>query len=80
MYLWLRLPAPWRAADFTTAALHRGVAVTPAQPFAFQSRFEENAVRVCLGGAGDRATLQVALERLAALLREPPGALYEHLV
>lgn len=80
LYLWLRLPEPWRPSDFVAAALERDVLITPAQPFAFQSRHEERAVRLCLGGPADRASLQAGLERLAALLRQAPAARYESLV
>jgi DNA-binding transcriptional MocR family regulator len=70
-HLWLRLPEPWRSAEFTAAARRRGVAVTPAEAFALGRGSEPLAVRLCLVGATDRAMLAEALERLATLLAEP---------
>ncbi len=71
-HLWLHLPAAWRASAAVAAAAARGVLVTPAEAFAVE-RDAPQAVRLCLGPPPTRAALQAALERLGALLREPPA-------
>ena len=69
-HLWLRLPDPWRAADFAAHADRAGVSVVPASAFATVARPVE-AVRVSLGLAPDRADLEDGLTQLAALLSQP---------
>jgi DNA-binding transcriptional MocR family regulator len=68
---WLRLPEPWRAEDFAAAAARKGTPVTPIGAFAV-SRTKEQAVRVCLGAAPDRASLARALNELGSLLAVMP--------
>ncbi|SMF32571.1 transcriptional regulator, GntR family [Tistlia consotensis] len=79
LFAWLSLPEQWRAEEFVQAAQRRGVVVTPSQPFAVQRRFEVPAVRLCLGPPASREALTEALDRLAGLLEEVPGASYDGL-
>jgi len=70
-HLWLRLPESWRSEAFATAAAHRGVAITPSLAFAMTPGHAPNAVRLALG-LPSHDELQLAGERLAALLRSRP--------
>ena len=74
LHLWLTVPEPWRAAEFADAARGRGVVVTPAEAFVVERESAPHAVRVSIGGARDRGTLEAALETLAQLLSSPPIA------
>jgi len=68
---WLKLSDPWRADDFAIAAAAKGAPVTPIGAFAV-TRTKEQAVRICLGAASDRACLARALAELAGLLAAAP--------
>src|SRR5579859_4297684 len=70
-HLWLKLPPHWQAADFTAHADRSGVAIMPGSAFSIASLPAE-AVRVSLGLAPDRATLESALSLLANLICQPP--------
>ncbi len=70
-HLWLRLPESWRSEAFATAAAHQGVAITPSLAFAMTPGHAPNAVRLALG-LPSHDELQLAGERLAALLRSRP--------
>jgi DNA-binding transcriptional MocR family regulator len=72
-HLWLPMPPPWRAADFAQQAGRSGVSIVPGDAFAVRGAPVE-AVRLSLGVAPDRATLEDALKLLAGLLAEPPHA------
>lgn len=72
LHFWLSLPDPWRAVDFASAARNRGILVTPAEAFVVEREAAPHAVRVCLGGTADRATLKSALNGLKQLLGSPP--------
>ena len=67
-YLWLRLPAPWRADAFVAEARERGVIVTPAEAFAVDRDGVVHAVRLCTGAARTRETLARGLDVVADLL------------
>ena len=71
-HLWLPLPEPWRAAEFAAHARRRGVGVSPSDHFAVGRAEAPHAVRVGLGAARDRETLERALGILAELLDAPP--------
>jgi DNA-binding transcriptional MocR family regulator len=73
-HLWLQLPDPWRSDTFTAQAHRHGVAVTPAEAFLVGRGGSAHAVRVCLGGARDRADLDRGLSLLAETLNGPPEA------
>jgi len=69
-HLWLRLPDPWRAADFAAHADRAGVSIVPASAFATVDHAAE-AVRISLGVAPDRGDLEDGLTQLAALISQP---------
>jgi DNA-binding transcriptional MocR family regulator len=69
-HLWLPLPPPWRAADFAEQAGRSGVSIVPSVAFTVGGAPVE-AVRLSLGVALDRPTLEDALKLLAGLLAEP---------
>jgi DNA-binding transcriptional MocR family regulator len=73
-HLWLHLPDPWRSETFADEARRLGVAVTPAQAFLVGRGTAPHAVRVCLGPAPDRQTLEDGLRVLALLLEGPAEA------
>jgi DNA-binding transcriptional MocR family regulator len=68
-YLWLRLPEPWRRDSFVGVLRARGVEVTPADAFAVGRAPAPHAVRLCIGAARSRETLQRGLEVVADVLR-----------
>jgi DNA-binding transcriptional MocR family regulator len=72
-YLWLKLPERWRPAEYAQAALAHGIRVTPGSAFAIDRRADDQAARLCFGGAPTRAELGQAFGRLNALLDEEPG-------
>lgn len=71
-FLWLKLPEPWRAADFERAAALRGVVVIGGDAFAVGQTPAPAAVRVSLSAARNREELERGLAVLAELLREAP--------
>jgi len=75
MFLWLKLPAPWRCADFTANLKAHGVAVMSATAFACDRQPVEHAVRVNVGCASSRDELARALRIIVATLNDRPRAL-----
>jgi DNA-binding transcriptional MocR family regulator len=69
---WLLLPEPWSARDFVRQAAERGALVTPADVFAVGRDNVPHAVRICLGPARSRRTLERGLAALAATLEAGP--------
>ncbi|TCU29214.1 DNA-binding transcriptional MocR family regulator [Rhizobium azibense] len=78
MFVWLRLPAPWRAEDFAANLRAHGVAVMPAAAFACDRQPVEHAVRVNIGCAASREELTTALRIIASTLADRPRALIGH--
>jgi DNA-binding transcriptional MocR family regulator len=79
MFIWLRLPAPWRAEDFAANVRAHGVAVMPSAAFASDRQPVEHAVRVNVGCASSREQLATALRIIAATLADRPRALFSHI-
>ena len=71
-HLWLQLPEPWRAEDFTEQASKRGVAVTSPSAFVVGRGSLPHAVRVCVGAVRSRERLVKGLETLAQILAQSP--------
>lgn len=69
-HVWVPLPEPWRAADFTAAARRRGVVITPAETFVAGRETADHAVRICLGTPGARDEVARGLAILGELLAE----------
>lgn len=71
-FLWLTLPAGWRAAAFCRAAEAQGVQIRSADEFALRDGRAPHAVRIAVNA---RVTLDVfedAMQRLRHLLDNPP--------
>jgi DNA-binding transcriptional MocR family regulator len=71
-HLWLHLPEPWRAEDFTEQASKQGVAVTPPSAFIVGRERLPHAVRLCLGAVRERDRLARGLRTLADILAQSP--------
>lgn len=69
-HLWLSMPPHWRAGDFAEHADRSGVGIIAGSAFSLAALPEE-AVRVSLGVAPDRAALEDALTVLANLMSQP---------
>ena len=78
MFIWLRLPAPWRSEDFAVNVRAHGVAVMPATAFASDRQPVEHAVRINVGCAASREELATALRIVASTLADRPRALSGH--
>ena len=76
MFVWLRVPAPWRSDDFAANALARGVNTMPASAFAVDRSTSEHGVRINLACAASRDQLVSALRIVAQTLRDRPRALF----
>jgi len=70
-HLWLHLPEPWRATDFTAQLLGHGVRVIESEVFAVGRGEIPHAVRINVGAARSR-------EQLAVGLRIIVDALHRH--
>ena len=67
LHVWQPLPAPWDRHRLIETAREHGLGVTPADVFSASSPVPD-AVRISLGGVGDRARLAEALRVLAAIM------------
>jgi DNA-binding transcriptional MocR family regulator len=71
-HLWLSLPESWTRSAFVGHTRSTGVSVVASDAFATEGIKPPEAVRVCLGGPGDRAAVRGALEFMAHALAESP--------
>lgn len=71
-FVWLRLPAGWRASTFQRAAEGEGILLRSADVFALRDGRAPNAVRISLNGDFPDTALKDGLATLARLLRRPP--------
>jgi len=67
-HLWLPLPPPWQAEEFTEKARVRGVHVIPSAPFAVGRTAVPHALRICMGATRTREELEHGLTIIADLL------------
>ncbi len=72
--LWLPLPEPWRAGQFSAALRHAGVLVRTADHFVVGRSPAPHAIRVSLNAPLSIDQLAVGLNRLRSLLDSPPSA------
>jgi DNA-binding transcriptional MocR family regulator len=70
-HAWLRLPEHWNCTQFAMEAQRRGVLVAPAEMFAVERTSSVNAIRISVGAAESRESLQAALVILAGILERP---------
>lgn len=73
-HLWLHLPEPWRADEFTAHARTRNVIVLPAAYFAVGRAQPPHAVRLCLGATRHRDQVEKGLAILAEIMAQPAHA------
>ncbi len=71
-FLWLQLPAGWRAGAFCQAAEAQGVQVRAADEFALRDGFAPHAVRIGVNAQVTLASFEAAVGRLRRLLDNPP--------
>jgi DNA-binding transcriptional MocR family regulator len=70
--IWLNLPEPWRREYFVSEMSRRNVLVTPAEAFIVGRAIAPHAVRINLGGVGDRALVERGLRVIAEVIEEVP--------
>lgn len=71
-FVWLQLPAGWRAGAFCQAAEAIGVQIRSADEFALRDGFAPHAVRIAVNAQVTLDSFVSALERLRGLLDNPP--------
>ncbi|MBS0122955.1 PLP-dependent aminotransferase family protein [Thetidibacter halocola] len=71
-FLWLTLPAGWRAAQFVRAAEAAGVQLRAADDFAPRDGNAPHAVRIAVNAQVPLAAFEDAVGRIRALLENPP--------
>jgi DNA-binding transcriptional MocR family regulator len=71
-HLWLKLPPQWSCSAFVGHTRATGIGIVSSHPFTIAGQPPE-AVRVCLGGPSQRATVRRALEFIAHSLEEEPA-------
>ncbi|CEG58398.1 aminotransferase-like domain-containing protein [Legionella fallonii] len=72
-HLWLFLPHPWNAAEFSSYASNLGIGVIPSHVFSVGGH-SPNAVRIALGSASTQLELKKSLQLLIELMNRPPLA------
>ena len=72
-FLWLKLPEAWTPGDFARALDGKGIHVNTGTSFAIDRRSDDQAIRVCFGGAATREELRRALMAIGELLHEDPS-------
>ncbi|MEM9371676.1 MAG: PLP-dependent aminotransferase family protein [Pseudomonadota bacterium] len=72
-FAYLPLPDPWTSAEFVAAAAAAGVLVPPSSIYK-TTRGGPEFTRVALGARESRERLREGVQRLAAILRDGPGA------
>ncbi|MEM7091192.1 MAG: PLP-dependent aminotransferase family protein [Pseudomonadota bacterium] len=71
-FIWLRLPAGWRAAAFCRAAEARGIQIRSADEFALRDGRAPHAVRIAINARVPKPIYEDAMQQLRALLDSPP--------
>ncbi|PSJ20887.1 PLP-dependent aminotransferase family protein [Halomonas sp. ND22Bw] len=77
--IWLPLPAGRRSSEVQALLARRGVKVSTPEPFCMGSEPAPQAIRLCLGPAETRETLEHALTIVDELLSEPPTSPWQTL-
>lgn len=67
--IWLPLPEPWRAGEFSAALRQAGVLVRTADHFAVGRAATPHAVRISVNAASSVAAVEAGCKALVALLR-----------
>ncbi len=71
-FLWLTLPAGWRAGAFVQAAEAQGVRLRPAEDFVQRTARAPHAVRLAINAGVALASFEQAMQRVRRLLDNPP--------
>jgi DNA-binding transcriptional MocR family regulator len=72
--LWLPLPEPWRAGQFSAALRNAGVLVRTADHFAVGRSPAPHAIRISLNSAASIEQLERGLQIFLSVLNSPPSA------
>lgn len=70
-FLWLRLPAGWRASSFCRAAEADGIQLRSADEFALRDGRAPSAVRISVNARASTRRFEAAMLKLRALLDNP---------
>ncbi|WP_223877755.1 aminotransferase-like domain-containing protein [Histidinibacterium aquaticum] len=71
-FVWLTLPPGWRASRFTQVCASHGIHIKPADEFALVDGQAPHAVRVTVNARVPDSHFTAALEKMDALLADPP--------
>lgn len=74
-YIWLSLPEGWRASAFAQAAEAQGAQLRTAEDYVPRNGFAPHAVRLAVNASVSLNSFENALERIRALLDNPPESL-----
>jgi DNA-binding transcriptional MocR family regulator len=72
--LWMPLPDPWRAGQFSAALRHAGVLVRTADHFAVGRSAAPHAIRISLNSPQTTEQMVSGLNTLKSLIHSPPAA------
>jgi DNA-binding transcriptional MocR family regulator len=72
--LWMPLPDPWRAGQFSAALRHAGVLVRTADHFAVGRSAAPHAIRISLNSPQTNEQMVSGLNTLKSLIHSPPSA------
>jgi DNA-binding transcriptional MocR family regulator len=75
--IWLPLPEPWRAGQFSAALRQAGVLVRTADHFAVGRSAAPHAVRISLNAARSLAEIEAGVRTVVAVLQGIPTAQME---
>ena len=73
-FVWMSLPEPWRAGQFSSALRQAGVLVRTADHFAVGRSPAPHAVRISLNAANSVAEIEAGLRVILAVLQSGAGA------
>jgi len=71
-FVWLPLPADWRADDLVEQARASGVAIASGESFVVGRGASPHAVRICIGSPATEADVERGLGTIARILRRRP--------
>ena len=72
--IWLPLPEPWRAGQFSAALRQAGVLVRTADHFAVGRSAAPHAVRISLNAAKSLAEVAIGVQAVVSVLHTAPIA------
>lgn len=71
-FIWLHMPAGWRASSFQRACEQNNVLIRPADEFALSDGKAPNAARITFGATLTDSEFEVALKTIAKILQSRP--------